>query len=286
MFKEEILKKIRKVELKAKKQVDSSLQGIYHSLFKGQGLEFQEVREYTDGDDVRLIDWNVTARMNKLFIKKFQEERELTVILLVDISGSTMYGGELSIQDTIASVSATLAFSAIKNNDKVGLLLFSGTTEEFIPPRRGRNHLLTVIRRMLIAKPEGKKTSPDEALKYLNQIMKKKALVFFISDMFFDNFPEHLKYTRRRHEVVPVAIYDKSQFAPFGQGFLRTIDPETGEKNVVDMVSGSKFFEESFKKDVESRFARLKMPTIWIENKEDFIGDLTVGLKRAEKVKR
>ncbi len=286
MFQEEILKKIRKIELKAKKQVDSSLQGIYHSLFKGQGLEFQEVREYTEGDDARLIDWNVTARMNKPFIKKFQEERELTVILLVDISGSTMYGSELSIQETIASVSATLAFSAIKNNDKVGLLLFSGTTEEFIPPRRGRNHLLTVIRRMLTAESEGKKTSPDEAFKYLNQIMKKKALVFFISDMFFDNFPDHLKHTRRRHEVVPVAIYDKTQFSPFGRGFLRTVDPETGKRIVIDMSSGSNSFEDSFKKDIDSKFARLKMPVIWIENKEDFIGDLTIGLKRSEKVKR
>ncbi|MGI6393434.1 MAG: DUF58 domain-containing protein [bacterium] len=157
MLTEELLKKVRYIELNVKKKVDDYLQGAYHTLFKGQGLEFQEVREYTENDDARLIDWNVTARTGKPFIKVFREERELTVIIVADVSGSTLYGQSYGLREVMATVAAAISFSAIKNSDKVGLLLFSDSIEEYIPPRRGRNHLLTVIRALLAAKPSGKK---------------------------------------------------------------------------------------------------------------------------------
>jgi len=286
MIQEEVLKKIRYIELKAKKKVDSYLQGAYHTLFKGQGLEFQEVREYTEGDDARLIDWNVTARMGKPFVKLFHEERELTVIIMVDISGSTRYGRSYSGREVMATISAALAFSAIKNSDKVGLLLFSDHIEEYIPPRRGRNHLLTVIRTLLTKKPEKSGTNPEEVFSYLNKAIKKKALIFFLSDMFFDSIPQSLKSTQRRHEVVPIGIFDKSQFASDKSGFIRVKDPESGKMEILDFSNSGEYFWNKFKDEKEQELKRMKLEPIWIENREEFINDLIIGFRKMEKRRR
>ncbi len=286
MIQEELLKKIRHIELKVKSKVDSYLQGAYHTLFKGHGLEFQEVREYTESDDSRRIDWNVTARMGKPFVKLYREERELTVILVADISGSTTFGRAYSAREVLATLSAAIAFSAIRNNDKVGLLLFSDRIEEFIPPRRGRNHLLTVIRSLLTATPHGKRTVPEAAFSFLNKVQKKKALVFFLSDMLFEHPGPSLAISRRRHEIIPVATWDRSSYAPFGKGDVRVMDPETGEVRIVPIDSSTEGRWDRFTHRTEEVFRRLKMKPIWVENREDFINDLILGFRKMERTRR
>lgn len=286
MLQEELLKKVRYIELKVRKKVDSYLQGAYHTLFKGTGLEFQEVREYQEGDDARMMDWNVTARMGKPFIRLYREERELTVMLVVDISGSTVYGGSYSAREVMATLAAAIAFSAIKNNDKVGLLLFSDKVEQYIPPRRGRNNLLTVIRALLTASPQGTKTDPEQAFYFLNKVVKKKTLVFFISDMFFETMPQAMNITQRRHEVIPVAVYNRAHFEPAKESFVRVRDPESGETKILDFSEAREVFWNKFRQDKDDKFRRLRMRPIWVENKDDFINDLILGFKKMERGRR
>jgi len=283
MLQEELLSRIRRIEIQARRSVDSYLQGAYHTLFKGQGLEFQEVREYTDDDDARRIDWNVTARMNKPFVKMFREERELTVMLVVDISSSTLFGKSLSGREVMATLAASIAFSAIRNGDKAGLLLFSSEVEEYIPPRRGRNHLLRIIRTLLTAEPKKATTAPDEAIRFYTQVLRKKSLMFFISDMFFGPLPDSFKIASRKHEIIPIALYDDAYKSPFLRGVVRTEDPETGKVSLIDAGKAAEQEWEQFVETKNSEFARLRLSPIWIENRDKFINDLILGFRKMEK---
>ena len=205
----EILKKVRKIEIKTRRLSDHIFSGEYHSSFKGRGMTFSEVREYQFGDDVRNIDWNVTARYNQPYIKVFEEERELTMMLVVDISGSQLFGTTSQFKkDTITEIAATLAFSAIQNNDKVGLILFSDSVELFIPPKKGKSHVLRIIRELIEFQPQSKKTNINEALKYLSNVMTKKAIVFVLSDFRDLSYEQTLKSVGKKHDVTGIRVYD------------------------------------------------------------------------------
>lgn len=286
MLNEELLKKIRYIELNVKKKVDSYFQGSYQTLFKGHGLEFQEVREYTENDDARLIDWNVTARTGKPFVKLYKEERELTVLVVADISGSSIYGQRSGIRDAMTTIAAALTFSAIKNSDKVGLLLFSDKVEEYIPPRKGKNHLLTVIRSLLTAEPTGRGTDPDAAFAFLNKMMKRKALVFFLSDMLFDKLPDSIKTTASKHEIVSVGLVDDMLFSPFTDGALRTVDPENGETALLDFTNAARIGEERFIAEKKSGFDRLGISSMWIRNRENYMDDLVNEFQKLNRIRK
>ena len=234
----EILKKVRKIEIKTRRLSDHIFSGEYHSSFKGRGMTFSEVRQYQYGDDVRSIDWNVTARYNEPFVKVFEEERELTMMLLVDISGSEYFGTQEQFKrDTLTEIAATLAFSAIQNNDKVGLLLFSDGVELFIPPKKGKSHVLRIIRELIEFQPKSKKTKVNEALKFLSQVMKKKAIVFVLSD-FMDNHYEHtLKIVGRKHDVTGIRVYDRRDAEMPNIGMVAMEDAESGAIQLVDTAS-------------------------------------------------
>ena len=206
----ELLKKVRKIEIKTKRLSNHIFSGEYHSSFKGRGMTFSEVRQYQYGDDIRAIDWNVTARYNDTHIKVFEEERELTMVLMVDISGSEFFGTtEQFKRDTITEIAATLAFSATQNNDKVGLVLFSDDIELFIPPKKGKSHVLRIIRELIEFKPKSNKTNIGEALKYLSNVMKKKAIVFVLSDFMDTDYDHSLKILGNKHDVTGIRVYDK-----------------------------------------------------------------------------
>ena len=286
MLNEELLKKIKLIELNVRKKVDNYLQGSYHTLFKGQGLEFQEVREYTESDDARMIDWNVTARMNKPFVKLFREERELTVMIIADISGSTLFGMSYSVQEVMATIAAALTFSAIKNNDKVGLLLFSDRVEEYIPPRRGKNHLLTVIRALMTAKPVGNKTDTDVPFRFLNKVMKRKTLTFFLSDMFFGELPDSFRVAVSKHEIVPVGVINDVSYGSMIKGAVNVMDPETGKVELLDFSrkDSSKF--EKFVSQKEDSFKRLGLRPLWIRNRDNFMDDLVNGFRKMSRVRK
>lgn len=236
----EILKKVRKIEIKTRRLSNHIFSGEYHSSFKGRGMTFSEVREYQYGDDIRAIDWNVTARYNEPYVKVFEEERELTMVLMVDISGSEYFGTTQQFKrDTITEIAATLAFSAIQNNDKVGLLLFSDQMELYIPPKKGKSHVLRIIRELIEFKPLSKKTDLNEALKFFSSVMKKKAIVFILSD-FMDNHYEHtLKIVGRKHDVTGIRIYDIHDSAIPNLGMVPMRDAETGKTMLVNTASKS-----------------------------------------------
>lgn len=227
----EILKKIRRIELRTRRLVDSSFAGAYHSVFKGRGMNFEEVREYSPGDEIRTIDWNVTARMNTPFVKKFTEEREMTVMLLVDVSASGNYGSiENSKRELAAEVASILAFSAIKNNDKVGLLLFSDDVELFIGPKKGRLHTLRLIREMLYFEPKGRGTNLSIALDYLNKVVSRRAVVFVISDFISGDFSKPLNVTSKRHDLVAMPVIDPGEEELPDIGLVTLEDSETGRQ--------------------------------------------------------
>ncbi len=235
----ELLKKIRRIEIKTRHAVNDVFAGSYHSTFKGRGMEFDEVREYFPGDDVRTIDWNVTARTGIPHIKKFVEEREMTVMLMVDISGSNDFGSTSQLKrDLAAEVAAMLAFSATRNNDRVGLILFSDQVEKYIPPRKGTPHILRIIREVLTHKPEHKGTDAISALDFHNHTTTHKAVTFLISDFIFPiNCERALKITARRHDLIAVAIGDNHERAWPKAGIVEWKDPETGQHVLVDTSS-------------------------------------------------
>jgi uncharacterized protein (DUF58 family) len=234
----EILKKIRLIELRTRRLVNSIFAGQYHSVFKGRGMNFEEVREYAPGDEIRSIDWNVTARMNVPYIKKFTEERELTVMLLVDVSASGLFGSiELSKRELAAEVASILAFSAINNNDKVGLLLFSNEVELFIPPKKGRLHTLRLIREMLYFEPKGRGTNLAGALDYMNRVISRRAVVFMISDFMAPDFTKALTVTSRRHDLVAMPVTDPGESELPDVGIVTLEDAETGEQIDVNTSS-------------------------------------------------
>ncbi len=234
----ELIRRVRKLEIRTRRLVDESLAGSYHSMFRGRGMEFAGVREYTPGDDIRTIDWNVSARMGSPFVKKFTEERELTVVLVVDASGSAQFGTQPSTKMQMsAEISALLAFSAIRNNDQVGLLLFSDRVEGFLPPRKGREHGLRVLREVLAAEPVGRGTRIGEALEYLQHVVRKRAVVFLISDFQDQDYDRVLRVTARKHDVIAVAVSDPREGELPAVGLIAVEDPETGERGVIDAGS-------------------------------------------------
>lgn len=236
----EILKKVRKIEIKTRRLSDHIFGGEYHSTFKGRGMTFSEVRQYQYGDDIRAIDWNVTARYNEPYVKVFEEERELTMMLMVDISGSEFFGTNQQFKrDTATEIAATLAFSAIQNNDKVGLILFSDQVELYIPPKKGKSHVLRIIRELIEFSPKSKQTNINEALKFLSNVMKKKAIVFLLSDFMDDDYEQTLKIAGRKHDVAGIKVFDKHDEEIPNLGIVPMQDAETGTVQLINTSSKS-----------------------------------------------
>jgi len=293
----EILKKIRYIEIPARKLVDEVFSGEYRSVFKGRGMEFSEVREYLPGDDIRIIDWNVTARFGRPFVKKFVEERELTVILLVDMSGSEDFGsGIRSKRELACEIGAILAFSALKNNDKVGLILFSDIIEEFVPPRKGRRHVLRIIRDILAFQPKSRGTNLETALGFLNEVMRKKAIVFIISDFISPDFEQALKATAARHDLNAftildpreISIGDKEKFFP---ALVEIEDAETGHRRIVNLRD--RHFLARFAEKQEERLEKLKqlfnrvnIEHTLLKTNEDYMKELMRFFKERQKKAR
>ncbi|WP_397444692.1 DUF58 domain-containing protein [Polaribacter sp. R77954] len=234
----EILKKVRKIEIKTKRLSNDIFGGEYHSSFKGRGMTFSEVRQYQFGDDVRGIDWNVTARYNEPYVKVFEEERELTMMLMVDVSGSELFGTTNQFKkDTVTEIAATLAFSATQNNDKVGLILFSDDIELFIPPKKGKSHVLRIIRELIEFKPKSKKTDIDVALKFLSSVLKKRAIVFMLSDFMDDDYEKSAKIAGSKHDLTGIRVYDKHDEEIPNLGMVPMLDAETGAVQLVNTAS-------------------------------------------------
>ncbi|WP_445453479.1 DUF58 domain-containing protein [Flavobacterium sp. 25HG05S-40] len=236
----DLLKKVRKIEIKTRRLSDHIFSGEYHTSFKGRGMTFSEVRQYQYGDDIRAIDWNVTARYNEPYVKVFEEERELTMMLMVDISGSESFGTKNQLKSEIVTeIAATMAFSATQNNDKIGLILFSDQIELYIPPKKGKSHVLRIIRELIEFKPKSKKTDLSQALKFLSGTQKKKAIVFVISDfMVEDDYEKTLKIAGKKHDITGVRVYDIREEKMPNIGMVTMEDAETGEILVVN--TGSK----------------------------------------------
>jgi uncharacterized protein (DUF58 family) len=256
MLPKEIVHKIRRIQITTKRLVNESLAGEYHSVFKGRGMEFDEVREYQHGDDVRTIDWNVTSRAGKPFVKRYVEERELTVMLLIDMSASGAFGSTDKLKSEItAEISALLAFSAIKNNDRVGAILFTDCIEKFIPPRRGSTHVLRVIREVLFHKPEHAGTCIQKALEHLNLVVHKRSVVFLISDLLDQGFEQPLKVANRRHDIVIIQIMDPREKELPNVGILEIKDAETGE--IVRLDTALPWVRDTFQKNWNRNQAKL-----------------------------
>ena len=234
----ELLKKVRKIEIKTKRLSNHIFSGEYHSSFKGRGMTFSEVRQYQYGDDIRNIDWNVTARYNEAHVKVFEEERELTMVLMVDISGSESFGSKNQFKkDIVTEIAATMAFSATQNNDKIGLILFSDTIELYIPPKKGRSHVLRIIRELIEFEPKSHKTDIAQALKFLSGTQKKKAIIFMISDFMSDAYEHTLKIASKKHDITGVRVYDIREEKIPNLGMVHMLDAETGNIQLVDTSS-------------------------------------------------
>ena len=238
MIPKEIIKKVKRIEIQTRGLVNDVFSGEYHSVFKGRGMEFSEVREYQIGDDIRTIDWNVTARQGHAFVKVFEEERELTVMLLVDVSSSGEFGTFRQMKGEIAAeICALLAFSAIKNNDKVGLIIFSDTVEKFVAPKKGKSHVLRVVREILYHEPQGSQTNIGEALEFLSRVTRRRAVVFLVSDFMSSGYEKALQIANKRHDIVSITITDPREVELPNVGFIELEDAETGETFLVDTSS-------------------------------------------------
>ena len=235
----EILKKVRKIEIKTRRLSNNIFAGQYHSAFKGRGMAFSEVREYQYGDDVRDIDWNVTARFHRPYVKVFEEERELTVMLLIDVSGSLEFGTQHQMKkEMVTEIAATLAFSAIQNNDKIGVVFFSDKIEKYIPPKKGRKHILYIIREMLDFQPESRKTDVKKSVEFLTGIMKRRCTAFLLSDFYTrDDFEQALTICNRKHDVVAIQVYDQRAKTLPDVGLMKVRDAETGHEMIIDTSS-------------------------------------------------
>lgn len=276
----ELLRKVRKIEIKTRGLSANIFSGQYHSVFKGRGIAFSEVREYQIGDDVRLIDWNVTARFNHPYVKVFEEERELTVILLVDISNSQLFGSGVNTKrDLVAEISAVLSFSALQNNDKVGAILFTSAVERFIPPKNGRTHILRIIRDVLDYQSLNHGTNIARALEFLSRSIKKRAIVFIISDFFDDGFEQALKIVSKKHDTIALRIIDPREYSIPKVGLLLIQDLENREYFWLDSSNDvvlDKFREyyQSQQKSLENLFSKLKVDSIKIETDKPYISAL------------
>ncbi len=257
MIPKELIKKIRQIQIYTSRNVDASFAGQYESVFKGRGMQFDEVREYTPGDDVRTIDWNVTARTGKPYIKRFVEEREMTVVFAVDLSASGDFGTVNKMKNELAAeFCAVLAFAAAKNNDKVGLLIFTDQTELYIPPKKGIRHMLRLIRELLYFKMPRRKTNIPQALDYLARILHKKATVFLVSDFIEADFKKPLSLLNKRHDVIAVSVRDRAEIALPGAGLIEFADAETGQIILVD--TSSRRFRNQYSNTSAQRFDELK----------------------------
>jgi len=276
MIAEEILKKVKRIEIISKKSSQEIFAGEYHSAFKGRGMEFSEVREYVDGDDIRFIDWNVSSRLGKFYVKQFVEERELTVILALDLSASLDFlSRSKSKKEIAAEIAAIVAFTASLNNDKVGLLIFTQQVERFIPPKKGKSHILRIIREILEFKPRGKGTSIDNGLVYLNKVIKKKAILFLLSDFIDQDFQRSLKIASQKHDLIAIRISDQREITLPKAGIFILKDQETGEEFFVDFAS--KETRTSFIKDHQENenqlletFKKYGVDSIAIDSEKDY----------------
>ncbi|MBO5225930.1 MAG: DUF58 domain-containing protein [Parabacteroides sp.] len=274
----ELLKKVRQIEIKTRGLSRNIFAGQYHSAFKGRGMAFSEVREYQYGDDIRDIDWNVTARYVRPYVKVFEEERELTVMLLIDVSGSRDFGSvNVMKKEVITEIAATLAFSAIQNNDKIGVLFFSDKIEKFIPPQKGKKHILYVIRELIDFQPEEKKTNIAQALKYLTNAIKKRCTAFLISDFIDkDGFKDALTIANRKHDVVAIQVYDRRETELPAVGLMKIKDAETGQERWID--SSSTRVREVYKEWWERRqavmndsFKKCRVDSVSIRTEDDYV---------------
>jgi uncharacterized protein (DUF58 family) len=274
---EEILKKVRELEIKSKKLTRHLFSGEYHSAFKGRGILFKEVREYQHGDDIRFIDWNVSARFNHTFTKLFEEERELPVILVADVSGSTAFGsGGSSKRDLISEIAAVLAFSAISNNDKVGLLMYSDCMEQYIPPKKGRDHVLYMVRELLTREAKGRHTDLGSALRKLNNLLSQQCIVFVLSDLLQGPFEDAIKMAGRKHDLIGIKVYDKIDMELPDIGLLQCEDPETGAIQTIDThdYSVRKDHQQAFFDHAErcrNAFMKAGCDLLHIRTDEDYV---------------
>ena len=281
----ELLRKIRSIEIRVRRILNTSFLGEYHSVFRGQGMEFSEVREYQPGDDVRAIDWNVTARMGYPYIKQFVEERELTVLLVVDVSASGDYGSaDQSKLEVATEVAALLAFSAIRNNDKVGLVAFSDRVEKFVPARKGQQHVLRIIRELLYTKPHGRGTNIVEALRYANHLQRRRSVIFLLSDFLTEDYEATLRVTGRRHDVVAIMLSDPREEQLPNAGLVTLEDAETGALAVVDTGNPS-VRAEYYRLALEARAKRkstlksLKVDNLEVSTQSSYVEPLAVFFK-------
>ena len=285
----ELLKKVRKIEIKTKGLSNHIFAGEYHTAFKGRGMAFSEVREYQPGDDIRSIDWNVTARFNNPYVKVFEEEREMTVMLLVDVSASKDFGTQQQMkQELVTELGAVLAFSAIQNNDKIGVIFFSDQVEKFIPPKKGKSHILRIIRELIAFEPEHKGTDIGEALRYFNNVIKKRAVCFLISDFMNEGFEAPLRIANKKHDIVAVRINDKREEELPNVGLVQMKDAEKGNIEWID--TSSKTIRTQFKANYLKHDAELQqlfrssgVDTINIRTDEDYVKPLISFFKRREK---
>ena len=288
MIDTDLLKKVRKIEIKTKGLSKHLFSGEYHSAFKGRGMAFSEVREYQFGDDIRNIDWNVTARLNHPYVKVFEEERELTVMLLVDVSGSNQFGTRKQFkEELLAEVAAILAFSAIQNNDKVGVIFFSNKIEKFISPKKGTTHILRIIRELIDFKPDNTNTDITEALRYFTNVIKKKSTAFLISDFYDNNYEDALKIASKKHDIVAIKITDEKEKTLPDLGLVKIFDPES--KKTLWMDTSSKEvqndFAETYKehsKYVNEIFRKYGIDNVEISTGQDYVKQLMKLFKQRE----
>ena len=283
----ELIKKVRKIEIKARGLSSNIFAGQYHSAFKGRGMAFSEVREYQFGDDVRDIDWNVTARFHRPYVKVFEEERELTVMLLIDVSGSLDFGTQRQMKrDMVTEIAATIAFSAIQNNDKIGVIFFSDKIEKYIPPKKGRKHILYIIREMLDFKPESTRTDIKQAIEFLSSVQKRRTTAFILSDFYVrSNFQQSLQIANRKHDVVAIQVYDQRARELPDVGLMKVVDAETGYEQYVD--TSSKKLRQAYQKywltrqaQLQETFNKSNVDNVSIATNDDFVKSLLLLFKQ------
>jgi uncharacterized protein (DUF58 family) len=280
MTTKELLKKVRRVHIRTLHMANDVFAGQYHSAFKGRGMEFEEVREYEPGDDVRTIDWNVTARAGKPFVKRFREERELTVMLVVDVSQSQGFGTQTQLKrELVAEVCATLAFSAISNNDKIGLIAFSDRIEKYVPPKKGTSHVLRCVRELLSLEAKGHRTDVSAALDYLNLVVTRKAVVFVVSDFQATGYERPMRIARRRHDIIPITVTDHREVELPNVRFMDLVDGETGELITVD--TSSRAFRDEYRRRAQGvfdsrkkEFRRMRIDAIDLFTGQSFVEPL------------
>lgn len=285
----ELLKKVRKIEIKSKGLSNQIFAGSYHSAFKGRGMSFSEVRNYNYGDDVRNIDWNVTARFDAPYVKVFEEERELTVMLLVDISKSSFFGTQNQFKnEIIAEIAAVLSFSATQNNDKVGVIFFSNKIEKFIPPKKGKSHILLIIRELLAQKPSENGTNLALALEYFNNLVKRSSIAFILSDFITPDYQNALRIARKKHDLIGIHLYDKLEKEIPNIGLIQVADMETGEQKWIDTASKdlrdtySSYFEENKVKN-EKYFHKVSADFLSMDTEKNYTTALLQLFKRRGK---